>query len=321
VTSCIKYIQQHNFLFFIFGLNRLGVLGFLSDGNELQGNYGLLDQIAALRWIQKYIHRFGGNPLRVTVFGSVEYLLLANLKDEKNELFHGAILKPQSTSVLSPFSKVDSKEGARNFMKLLAENVGCKQAEQEEPDSSHALVDCLRRADTDSLIRSQMKAMTFHNFPFRDAHASLGPVVDGKLFDDEPEVLFSSGKFREVPIMIGLSANEGFNPFLEFYLKMSQKSKEDEEAKRDVSNVLIENDIKSMLQSILQTVMVGMPEMEMNGAFDRVFQSIWNYYFGSISSKSWGKEMDQVVQKLLRVGYKQQTIKSITKDFSKAFFS
>uniref|UniRef100_A0A3Q3DZC8 Carboxylic ester hydrolase n=1 Tax=Labrus bergylta TaxID=56723 RepID=A0A3Q3DZC8_9LABR len=67
---------------------RLGILGFLSTGDEhMSGNFGLLDQVEALRWVQQHIHSFGGNPDSVTIFGesaggvSVSLLLLSPLTD------------------------------------------------------------------------------------------------------------------------------------------------------------------------------------------------------------------------------------------------
>uniref|UniRef100_A0A665VPK9 Carboxylic ester hydrolase n=1 Tax=Echeneis naucrates TaxID=173247 RepID=A0A665VPK9_ECHNA len=66
---------------------RLGFLGFLSTSDEhLPGNFGLLDQVEALRWIQQHIHNFGGNPDLVTIFGesaggvSVSLLVRINLE-------------------------------------------------------------------------------------------------------------------------------------------------------------------------------------------------------------------------------------------------
>lgn len=288
---------------------RLGVLGFLSNGDvDLPGNYGLQDQIAALKWIQKYIHRFGGNPLRVTIFGSVEHLLVANFPVEEGqpsgELFHAAILKPQSTTMLSPYAKLDSKEGSKNFLKQLADNVGCSGINFED-GITKSLIECLRAADTDTLIRSQTKILAFHNFPLSNIRARpLGPVVDYVLLDDEPEVLFAAGKFREVPLLVGLSVNEGFNPLLEFYLKLSQKSstsKNGTEGVRNLTDTLTEEKVRNLLHSLVQTVMVAVPDIDQDGAFERVFQSIWNHYFGGITSKPWKEEMDQVIQKLFRV--------------------
>ncbi|XP_035520814.1 cocaine esterase-like [Morone saxatilis] len=74
---------------------RLGLLGFLSTADEhMPGNFGLLDQVQALRWTKEHIHNFGGDPDLVTIFGesaggmSVSLLLLSPLSDG---LFHHAI--------------------------------------------------------------------------------------------------------------------------------------------------------------------------------------------------------------------------------------
>ncbi|KFO19965.1 Cocaine esterase [Fukomys damarensis] len=76
---------------------RLGVLGFFSTGDQhATGNWGYLDQVAALRWVQKNIIHFGGNPDRVTIFGesaggvSVSSLVLSPMT---RGLFHGAIME------------------------------------------------------------------------------------------------------------------------------------------------------------------------------------------------------------------------------------
>uniref|UniRef100_A0A3Q1ETV6 Carboxylic ester hydrolase n=1 Tax=Acanthochromis polyacanthus TaxID=80966 RepID=A0A3Q1ETV6_9TELE len=87
---------------------RLGLLGFLSTGDEhVSGNFGLLDQIEALRWVQQHIHNFGGDPDLVTIFGesaggvSVSLLLLSPLSDG---LFHRAIAQSGTAAMDSLLS-------------------------------------------------------------------------------------------------------------------------------------------------------------------------------------------------------------------------
>ena len=64
-----KRFMRHDVILVTFNY-RLGLLGFLSTGDEiLPGNYGLLDQITALRWVRTHIRDFGGNPDMVTIFG------------------------------------------------------------------------------------------------------------------------------------------------------------------------------------------------------------------------------------------------------------
>ncbi|XP_042571859.1 carboxylesterase 1D-like [Cyprinus carpio] len=90
---------------------RLGLLGFFSTGDEhAPGNYGLLDQVAALRWVQENIHSFGGDPGSVTIFGesaggiSVSLHVLSPLSAN---LFHHAIAESVYEIFLShEFNKV-----------------------------------------------------------------------------------------------------------------------------------------------------------------------------------------------------------------------
>lgn len=83
---------------------RLGALGFLCLGTrEAPGNAGLKDQIAALKWVQRNIAKFGGNPNRVTVYGmsagaaAVEMLVLSEMA---KGLFHGAIIESGTASAV-----------------------------------------------------------------------------------------------------------------------------------------------------------------------------------------------------------------------------
>ncbi|CAO2610067.1 Acylcarnitine hydrolase [Lemmus lemmus] len=116
---------------------RLGVLGFFSTGDEhARGNWGYLDQVAALRWVQKNIAHFGGNPDVVTIFGvsaggtSVSSLVVSPMS---KGLFHRAIM--QSGVSLLPDLISDTHERVYTTVAKLS---GCETMDSE------ALVHCLR---------------------------------------------------------------------------------------------------------------------------------------------------------------------------------
>uniref|UniRef100_A0A8C7YLF4 Carboxylic ester hydrolase n=1 Tax=Oryzias sinensis TaxID=183150 RepID=A0A8C7YLF4_9TELE len=124
---------------------RLGVLGFLSTGDEhLPGNFGLLDQIEALRWVKEHISSFGGDPNSVTVFGesaggvSVSLLLVSPLA---KGLIHRGIA--QSGTAAMDILVVDQPLPA---MQMVANASGCSL------ESTKTIADCMKRVDLDTLI-------------------------------------------------------------------------------------------------------------------------------------------------------------------------
>ncbi|EGW11236.1 Liver carboxylesterase 2 [Cricetulus griseus] len=129
---------------------RLGILGFFSTGDKhARGNWGYLDQVAALRWVQQNIAYFGGNPGRVTIFGgsaggtSVSSLVMSPMS---KGLFHGAIM--QSGVALLPDLISDTSEMVYTIMANLS---GC------ETKDSEALVHCLRdKTEAEILAINQM---------------------------------------------------------------------------------------------------------------------------------------------------------------------
>ncbi|EHB14654.1 Carboxylesterase 2 [Heterocephalus glaber] len=168
---------------------RLGVLGFFStEDQHAAGNWGFLDQVAALRWVQQNIVHFGGNPDGVTIFGesaggvSVSSLVLSPMSQG---LFHGAIM--ESGVALLPGIISSSSE---NIYTTVANVSGCGQIDSE------AMVRCLRGKSEEEIL-----AITK---PFKIIPA----VVDGAFLPRHPQELLASADFQPVPSIIGVNSDE-----------------------------------------------------------------------------------------------------------------
>ncbi|RZK41044.1 MAG: carboxylesterase family protein [Pedobacter sp.] len=173
---------------------RLGVFGFMShpelskeSPNGSSGNYGLLDQTAALKWIQKNINAFGGDPNRVTIGGesvgsqSISAHLVSPLS---RGLFAGAIAQSGSLLDTRPLT-LSLKE---------SEEMGLALARSAKVGS---LAD-LRELSAEHLLKIASK-----NNPRR-----FKPVVDGYFLDDFPLNDFTSGNQAKVPLLVGWNADE-----------------------------------------------------------------------------------------------------------------
>ncbi|XP_036018041.1 neuroligin 4-like isoform X2 [Mus musculus] len=185
---------------------RLGVLGFLSTGDQAaKGNYGLLDQIQALRWVEENAGAFGGDPDRVTVFGSgagASCVSLLTLSHYSEGLFQKAII--QSGTALSSWAV--NYQPAR-YARALGERVGCATPDPGSPPGSPpgwdsaSLVSCLRGKAAGELARARVTPATYH--------VAFGPTVDGDVIPDDPQILMEQGEFLNYDIMLGVNQGEG----------------------------------------------------------------------------------------------------------------
>ncbi|GET33599.1 carboxylic ester hydrolase [Prolixibacter bellariivorans] len=179
---------------------RVGQLGFLAhpelsaeSPNHVSGNYGILDQIAGLKWIRKNIAAFGGDPNKVTIFGesaggiSVSMLCASPLA---KGLFEGAI--SESGGSFGP-TRPTTYPGEN--MKTL------KQAEADGEAYMHKL-----GASSIAELR-QMDAEKF--IPSGWAMASGWPIVDGYVIPGDQHNLYEEGKYNDVPVLIGYNSDEG----------------------------------------------------------------------------------------------------------------
>ncbi|XP_015860882.2 carboxylesterase 4A isoform X3 [Peromyscus maniculatus bairdii] len=194
---------------------RLGILGFFSTGDsQARGNWGLLDQVAALHWVQENIAAFGGDPESVTLFGqsagamSVSGLLMSPLAQG---LFHRAISQ-SGTAILNSFITHDPLKAA----KKVAHMAGCNH------NNTRIMVECLRALSGDEMMHVS-KRMSFFRANFKkdpkDVLWFLSPVVDGVVFPEDPVVLLTHGQVTPVPYLLGVN-NAEFEWALPFLMKL-----------------------------------------------------------------------------------------------------
>uniref|UniRef100_A0A2K5E9C0 Carboxylic ester hydrolase n=1 Tax=Aotus nancymaae TaxID=37293 RepID=A0A2K5E9C0_AOTNA len=177
---------------------RLGIWGFFSTGDEhSRGNWGHLDQLAALHWVQDNIASFGGNPGSVTIFGesaggeSVSVLVFSPLA--KN-LFHRAI--SESGVALTP--ALVEKGDIKPLAEQIATTAGCKTT------TSAVMVHCLRQKSEEELLETTLKMV---GVPV-PSYLYTPTVIDGAVLPKTPEELQAERKFHTVPYMVGFNKKE-----------------------------------------------------------------------------------------------------------------
>ena len=175
----------------------VGQLGFMShpelskeNPDHVSGNYGLLDMIAGLQWVQKNIAAFGGDPKKVTIFGesaggiAVSMLCASPLA---KGLFHGAI--SQSGGSFGP-PRPTTFPG-ENLKRLAdAERAGMAYAESAGVSS----IAQLRKIAADKLPAIRGLAW---------------PIIDGWVIPDDQYKLYEAGRFNDTPILVGYNSDEG----------------------------------------------------------------------------------------------------------------
>lgn len=194
---------------------RVASLGFLYMGTEdAPGNVALHDQSLALRWVHDNIHRFGGDPDRVTLFGesagavSVSMHLLSPMS---HDYFQRAIL--ESGSPTAPWALITRDEAISRALHL-AEAVKCPHNKTRLPE----VVACLRERDPKELVDNEWGTLGVCEFPFV-------PVVDGVFLDETPQRSLATGRFKKTDILTGSNTEEGYY-FIMYYLTELLKKEE-----------------------------------------------------------------------------------------------
>jgi len=172
---------------------RLGLLGFFAHpaltregGKEPLSNYGLLDQLAVLRWVQRNIVAFGGDPDNVTVFGEsagAEDVLALMATPRSKGLFQRAVAESAGLWTAPPSLSTAESAGSK-----IATTLGLAGAQA-----------------TMSQLRALPVASLAQNAPLPGG----GPIVDGSLLRVAPLLALASADGTNVPLIIGTNSNEG----------------------------------------------------------------------------------------------------------------
>lgn len=181
---------------------RLGLMGYfahpeLMDESEqgVAGNYGTLDQIAALRWVQENIAAFGGDPDNVTIFGesaggeSVIHMLISPLA---RGLFHKAIVESAANGGQMMFLK-------RPFLGHPAALESSTAFAAKAGATGRNQLAYLRQLSADALYQTLRQERELGSFY---------PIIDGHVLPSSPFTAFQHGQQANVPLLIGSNADE-----------------------------------------------------------------------------------------------------------------
>lgn len=174
---------------------RLGVFGFFShpdlakeSGHNASGNYGLLDQVAALEWVRKNIAAFGGDASNVTIFG-----------ESAGSFSVSALMASPLAQGL--FERAIGESGAYFSTTLTLKPLG--QSEQADVKFAESLgapsLGALRAKPADDLLQASLK----------EGMIRFSPNIDGYFLPEDVYSIYASGKQSHIPLLAGWNADEG----------------------------------------------------------------------------------------------------------------
>ena len=181
---------------------RLGPLGFTviepsSNEKPIDGNFGLYDQITALKWIKNNIKAFGGNPNDITIMGqsagamSIQQLCLSPLT---KGLFTKAIMS--SGGGINKFLPTPRKEKRYEHYKLMMDFAGCKTINE------------LKELPIEQLFEAWTKARK------KFMGMATCPVIDNELIVDDAVNIVKKNEYHKIPYLIGSNSEDMLPPFM-----------------------------------------------------------------------------------------------------------
>lgn len=182
---------------------RLGIFGFLAHdsltaedpAHHSSGNYGIMDQTAALRWVRDNIEAFGGDPGNVTIFGQSAggiSVCAQLISPAASGLFHQAINQsgPCGTPMATPAAVNHLGEEVQNAL-------GCADAAD--------VPDCMRASDTEIVANTSPPDPTMG---FAEGYTFWWPIKDKVVLPRQFMDAFDTGNFNQVPVINGTTRDE-----------------------------------------------------------------------------------------------------------------
>lgn len=203
------YLTKHDVITISFNY-RLGAIGFVCLGtDEIPGNAGLKDQVAALKWINKHIVKFGGDPNKVTLAGfsvgasMAELLAISKATDG---LLHKLIL--ESGSALSPFTiNRDPISTARNIAISIGFNDTGKLKDLNEFYLNANITDLAAKSKNFFLTNSTFGFAPCIEKNIKNSNAFL---------TESPFDIMQRGDYKKIPVLTGFSNMEGISRTIKF---------------------------------------------------------------------------------------------------------
>lgn len=204
---------------------RLGTLGIIGDGTkEFSGNVALFDMSVAIRWVNEYIHFFGGDPKNIKIMGhgsgAASAMYIAMSKNQRDSVT-GVVA--MSGTALSQYTL--DKEPIQSVGDIAKIN-NCPH------DNETEILNCLRAKSFEDIVLGDSSVQT-ERLQGREMIKSLtgmagtGPVVEGSddkrglpgFLTEDPETTIKNGTFKKIPLLTGVTKHETANGLLrKFYL-------------------------------------------------------------------------------------------------------
>jgi len=247
---------------------RLGHAGFFAhpaiDREGHTANYGLADQVAALKWVKANIASFGGDPSNVTIFGesaggiSVLYLMLA---PEAKGLFQKAIGE-------SSFPRHNPYDMAK------ADGMGERAAKAAGVEGS------------DAAAAAALRALPLSKLPYEGGFTERAqPILDGKLITSGIAQGFAAGRQTKVPLIIGGNSNEAslFRPKAEDFDKLPAPAQQAITAAYDPSHA---GDKLKVMNEFITDTYITEPDRNAARAAAKAGEPVWVYFFSFVPEKA-----------------------------------